>query len=253
MFPAFPSGLQTEPSHGPLPGAPGDACITLENRQIRYTLHRSRRRRTIALSIDERGLRVAAPLRAAQSAIDALLRQHAAWVIRRLGAWQDRRPPPRRWMAGEHILLHGNPVTLQTHDLDQPRLENGRLLFGPPTLPATVIEARVQAWLKQQALTCFTERCRDFSARLDLPAPEVRLSNARTRWGSCHASGRIRMNWRLVQAPMAWIDYVAAHEVAHLRQMNHSPAFWKIVATLVADYAARRAALRRDAHRYLLL
>jgi predicted metal-dependent hydrolase len=61
------------------------------------------------------------------------------------------------------------------------------------------------------------------------------------------------MNWRLIQTPQAWIDYVAAHEVAHLRQMNHSAAFWNIVATLVSDYAERRAALRRDAARYLLL
>ena len=253
MFSAPPPGLQAEPSRDPPSDAPGDACINLDNRRISYTLRRSQRR-TIALSIDERGLRVAAPLRAAQSAIDALLRRHAAWIIRSLGHWQDRRPPPRRWMAGEQILLHGLPVILQAHeDAGELRLENDRLLFGPPLLPATTIEARVLAWMRQQALACFTERCCHFSARLGLPAPQVRLSNARTRWGSCHAGGRIRMNWRLVQAPMAWIDYVAAHEVAHLQQMNHSPAFWKIVATLVDDYAARRAALRRDVHRYLLL
>jgi predicted metal-dependent hydrolase len=60
------------------------------------------------------------------------------------------------------------------------------------------------------------------------------------------------MNWRLIHLPEAWIDYVAAHEVAHLRQMNHSPAFWQTVATLVPDHRERRAALRRDAHRYLL-
>jgi predicted metal-dependent hydrolase len=61
------------------------------------------------------------------------------------------------------------------------------------------------------------------------------------------------MNWRLIQAPLTWIDYVAAHEVAHLRQMNHSRAFWLAVAALVPDYADRRAALRRDTQRYLLL
>ena len=61
------------------------------------------------------------------------------------------------------------------------------------------------------------------------------------------------MNWRLVQGPQAWIDYVAAHEVAHLRQMNHSPAFWLTVAALVPDYAERRIALRRESQHYLLL
>ncbi len=144
-------------------------------------------------------------------------------------------------------------MTLEAHaGIVLPQLEQDRLLFDPQLAPAA-IESGVRGWLKQQALACFTRRCRDYSAQLELPAPAVRLSNARTRWGSCHANGRISMNWRLVQAPMTWIDYVAAHEVAHLRQMNHSPAFWRTVEMLVADYAGRRAALRREAHRYLLL
>lgn len=228
-------------------------AIELDGRHIAYTLHRTRRRRTISLLIDERGLRVAAPLKAPQRAIDDLLRLHAVWVIRKVHDWQQKRPPPLSWVSGAQIMLYGTPVTLEAHaGIRLPQLEQDRLLFDPQLVP-TVIESGVRHWLKQQALVCFTRRCRDYSAQLALPAPTVRLSNARTRWGSCHAKGRISMNWRLVQAPTAWIDYVAAHEVAHLRQMNHSPAFWHIVAALVPDYAERRAALRREAHRYLLL
>lgn len=229
------------------------SVIDLDGQRIAYTLQRTRRRRAISLLIDERGLRVAAPLKAPQQAIDDLLRRHAAWVIRRIRDWQQKRPPPLSWVAGGHIMLYGRPVTLEARaGIVLPQLEQERLLFDPQ-LTATVIESGVRGWLKQQALACFTRRCHDYSAQLQLPAPAVRLSNARTRWGSCHAQGRISMNWRLVQAPMAWIDYVAAHEVAHLRQMNHSPAFWRTVEILVADYAERRAALRRDVHRYLLL
>ncbi len=238
----------------PLLAAPESApAIELDGQRISYTLQRTRRRRTISLLIDDRGLRVAAPLKAPQRAIDDLLRQHAAWVIRRVHDWQQKRPPLRSWVAGEQIMLYGAPVTLAAHaGIAMPQLEQDRLLFDPQLAPA-VIESGVRNWLKQQALACFTRCCHDYSAQLALPAPAVRLSNARTRWGSCHAHGRISMNWRLVQGPMAWIDYVAAHEVAHLRQMNHSPAFWLTVAGLVPDYAERRAALRREAHRYLLL
>lgn len=236
------------------PSAPESAAgIELDGHHIAYTLRRTPRRRTIALLIDDRGLRVAAPLRAPQKAIDALLQQHAAWVIRKVRDWQQKRPPPRRWAAGEQIMLHGVPVTLEARTgAAMPRLEGNRLLFDPQSTP-DAIERSVVAWLKQQALTDFARRCVAYSAQLDLPPPALRLSNARTRWGSCHASGRISMNWRLIQVPPAWIDYVAAHEVAHRRQMNHSPAFWQTVAVLVADFAQRRAALRRDAHRYLLL
>ena len=248
------TALQFElPLHAPPVPATGPA-IDLGGRRIAYTLQRTRRRRTIALLIDERGLRVAAPLKAPQHAIDALLREHAAWVIRKVQDWQQKRPPSRLWVTGERLMLYGAPITLTAHPgIRSPQLEGDRLLFGPPALAATEIETRVRDWLRQQALDLYARRCREFSAQLGLAAPAVRLSNARTRWGSCHASGRISMNWRLVQAPLPWIDYVAAHEVAHLRQMNHSRAFWRTVAELVADYAERRAALRREAHHYLLL
>lgn len=228
--------------------------IALDGQPIAYTLQRTRRRRTISLLIDERGLRVAAPLKAPQQAIDAMLYEHAAWVVRKVSDWRQQQPPPRQWRSGEQIMLYGAPVTLTAcHATHAPHLEADRLFYGPPDLAPERIVANVRDWLKRQALALYTGRCQEFSARLGLAAPLVRLSNARTRWGSCHASGRISMNWRLVQTPVAWIDYVAAHEVAHLRHMNHSPAFWQTVAALVADYAQRRAALRREAWRYLWL
>lgn len=228
--------------------------IQIGGERIAYTLRRTPRRRSIALLIDERGLRVAAPHSAPQQAIDALLLKNAAWVLRKVADWQQKRPPPRQWIPGEEIMYCGQALQLAVKaGVDAPRIEGGQLLVGPPLLAAAALESRVHNWLRRQALALYTRRCAEFSAQLGLGAPTVKLSNAKTRWGSCHASGRISMNWRLVQTPHAWIDYVAAHEVAHLRQMNHSPAFWRTVAALVPDYAQRRAALRRDAHRYLLL
>lgn len=237
------------------PADPDDRThVVLDGQRIDYALRRSPRRRSISLLIDERGLRVAAPLRAAQSAIDAVLREHQAWVVRKVGEWQAKRRPPRRWQPGEQIMYRGMTLLLAARDdADAPVHEGGWLHYGPPGLNAANIEMRVTAWLRQQALACFSACCLHYSMQLGVTAPAVRLSNARTRWGSCHAAGRISMNWRLIQAPPAWIEYVAAHEVAHLRHMNHSPAFWDAVAGLVPDHAQRRAALRRDAHRYLLL
>ena len=228
--------------------------IELGDRQVQYTLRRSPRRRSIALLVDERGLRVAAPLAAPQTAIDDLLREHAAWVLRKVGDWEQKRPPPRTWTAGEQIMYVGAALRLELQTgIESPQISGGCLLVGPPALTPKGIEGRVRTWLKRQALTLYTQRCAEYSARLGLPEPALRLSSARTRWGSCHAGGRIRMNWRLIQGPQSWIDYVAAHEVAHLREWNHSAAFWRTVALLVPDYAERRAALRRDASSYLLL
>ncbi|MEY4597733.1 MAG: hypothetical protein RLZZ445_530 [Pseudomonadota bacterium] len=234
--------------------AAAEEFIELGEQRVSYTLRRSPRRRSIALLIDERGLRVAAPLAAPQQAIDSILREHAAWVLRKVGDWQQKRPPPRNWTAGEQIMFIGQPLSLVMRSgIEAPQIDGDCLLVGPPALAPKAVETRVRNWLKRQALDLYTQRCADFSMQLGLPAPAVRLSSARTRWGSCHSSGRISINWRLIQGPQAWIDYVAAHEVAHLRQMNHSPAFWRTVGTLVADYAERRTALRRESQRYLLL
>jgi predicted metal-dependent hydrolase len=231
-----------------------EGCIELGNRHVTYILRRSPRRRSIALLIDERGLRVAAPFAAPQQAIDDLLREHATWVLRKVGDWEQKRPPLRSWIAGEQIMYVGQPLMLAVEPgVEAPQIAGSSLLVGPPALTPKSIEGRVRTWLKRQALNLYSHRCAEYSAQLGLSTPILRLSNARTRWGSCHASGRISMNWRLIQAPQEWIDYVAAHEVAHLRQMNHSAAFWRTVAMLVPDYAERRAALRRDASRYLLL
>jgi len=101
--------------------------------------------------------------------------------------------------------------------------------------------------LQQRALGLFCHRVEEFCLRLGHPVPAVGLSNARTRWGSCSSRSGIRLHWRLVHLPLALIDYVVAHEVAHLVEMNHSPRFWSVVASLYPDHVAARRALRQAA------
>jgi predicted metal-dependent hydrolase len=116
------------------------------------------------------------------------------------------------------------------------------------------VSRAVHQWLHEQALLCFEERVAHYRQLLGVNlAPKVLLSSARTRWGSCHSSGRIHLNWRLIQMPARLIDYVVAHEVAHLLEMNHSQRFWRAVGRLVPDYAERRKQLRLEGHRYLLV
>ncbi|MFN7086705.1 MAG: M48 family metallopeptidase [Burkholderiales bacterium] len=236
--------------------SPPLAQTLLAGKPVSYTLKKSRRRRSIALTIDERGLRVNAPWEAANDAIEAMLRKHAAWVLGKLAEWQERRPPPRWWRDGEILMLLGQPLKLRlADDCRGIRLEDDLLVIAAPlrTRGADVVQEAVTAWLKQQALQCFRERVAHFQPRLEVTEPEIRLSSARTRWGSCHANGRIHLNWRLVQMPLRLVDYVVAHELAHLVEMNHSPRFWKTVARVVPDHRARRTAIRTEGHRYLLL
>lgn len=216
---------------------------------VPYTIKRSGRRRSISLRIDESGLRVGAPLDASQRAIEKVLHAHGDWVLEKLREWSARAAPAAQWIDGATLMLRGEPVTLRCV-ADAPCAEiRDRLILAP----ASRTEAHVLAALRDAALACYRERVGHYCDALGLDHPEVRLSTARTRWGSCHIEGRILLNWRMIQMPMALIDYVVAHEVAHLCEMNHSRRFWAVVAKLVPDYDVRRKAIRREGHRYLVV
>jgi predicted metal-dependent hydrolase len=114
----------------------------------------------------------------------------------------------------------------------------------PPTTTEQQIKDRVQGWLQTQARRLFGERLEVYAERLGVRHSAYALSSAATRWGSCTADGKIRLNWRLVHFPMSLIDYVVAHELAHLKEMNHSPRFWDTVESIFPEFREAREQLR---------
>jgi predicted metal-dependent hydrolase len=230
-------------------------ATVIDGRAVHYILHRSHGRRRISLSVDERGLRVGAPLRASLREIETVLRDHARWVIRKLGEWSDKRAPARRWVTGETVAYLGLPLKLDVaQGARAVALAPPQLQIRAPDLSAPSISALAMHWLREQALGHFHQRIEHFRSHVILEPAGValRLSNARGRWGSCHVSGRISLSWRLIHFPQHLIDYVVVHELAHLREMNHSPRFWAVVGSVIPDYAARRREMRRESHRYLV-
>ncbi|MDD2885719.1 MAG: SprT family zinc-dependent metalloprotease [Dechloromonas sp.] len=224
--------------------------IALANGPLPYRLRRSQRR-SIGLTIDQHGLRVGAPQSARIGDIEALIRQHADWVIDKLAQWAQRaaqaqvQPPPSPGQ-GSQVFLLGQPLTvcIEAAHRRHIRIEAGQVHLA---LPATVDPRRglEMAW-RDQARQCFSERLQHYAPALGLhDAPPLRLSSARTRWGSCNSRGQIALNWRLIALPLPVIDYVVCHELAHLREMNHSPRFWAVVEQLCPDWAARRRELRQ--------
>jgi predicted metal-dependent hydrolase len=116
----------------------------------------------------------------------------------------------------------------------------------PQTATPDQIRDAVQSWLQREASRVFAERAAHFAALLGVRVKRLSLSSAATRWGSANANGSVRLHWRLIQHPLATIDYVVAHELAHLREMNHSERFWAVVRSVVPDYQEARASLRRE-------
>jgi predicted metal-dependent hydrolase len=233
------------------------ACsAVLDGQPVSYVLHRSHGRRRISLSVDERGLRIGAPLRASMREIETVLRDHARWVMRKLSEWGEKRVPGRRWVGGEILMFFGKPlqlnITTGPNSAESVAHHENTLQISTQRMQPENIAALAHTWLRTQALTDFAVRVERFRETMAVAPVDIRLSNARTRWGSCHASGRILLNWRLIQMPARLIDYVVVHELAHLHEMNHSPRFWAVVAKEIPDYAARRREIRRDALRYIV-
>ena len=220
--------------------------LVIAGQAVAYHLKRSQRR-TIGLAIDHRGLRVGAPLRARQGDIEALIRQHGQWVLDKLAVWRDRPTPGKLAVTdGTVISAVGQPLTVAFAPAGRARwqLLDDRVHLSPSaTADANQL---LEKALREKARQLFAERLAHYAPHLGVASPPLRLSSARTRWGSCSHHGGIALNWRLIFMPLAVIDYVVAHELAHLKEMNHSPRFWSVVEQLCPDWRARRLELRHQ-------
>ncbi|HEX6267092.1 MAG TPA: SprT family zinc-dependent metalloprotease [Burkholderiales bacterium] len=216
--------------------------IRLCGRWIEYRFAR-RRRRTIGISVDAGGVSVCAPLRAPWRDIEAFLKHKERWIVAKIDEWA-RLPPPAlvQGASGESLPLFGSPVTLEVSTGRRAvRREPGRLVVSAPS-PQRAAKVLV-SWLKMQALDALAPRAAHYAAHLEVAPRRVELSNARTQWGVCTEDGSIRLSWRLVHLEPALADYVVAHEVAHLVELNHSKRFWNLLARLYPDWREARERL----------
>jgi predicted metal-dependent hydrolase len=229
--------------------------IVFGEHRVAYELRRARRR-SIGFVIGSEGLSVSAPRWVAVHDVEAALREKSAWILRKLHEQRERsrRVAETRvdWRDGAVLPFLGRPMTLL---LDAGTVgavldatgDATRLQLGlPATAAPAQIRDAVQSWLQRQARRVFEERIAVFAPRLGVRVARLSLSSATTRWGSASASGAIRLNWRLVHFGLPVVDYVVIHELAHLREMNHSPAFWDVVRSVLPDYEAARTTLRRE-------
>ena len=218
---------------------------------VAYAFRRARRR-TIGLLVNDKGLSVRAPNWVAETDVQHFLQSKTTWVLAKLQAIQSRsRAPAMVWAHGAQLDYLGQPLTLSLDPAH--RFEGaGAGIQGDAlcvALPADAGPERlrdtVQAWLSEQARAHLTERLAHYAPVVGVSWTRLRLSSATTRWGSAHADGAIHLNWRLIHLAPELIDYVVVHELCHLHEMNHSPAFWRLVEAVLPDQAERRRALRR--------
>jgi predicted metal-dependent hydrolase len=221
--------------------------ITLAGEALDYRLIRARRR-TIGMEVDLTGLTVRAPRWVTLSEIEEALFERAQWIVKALAEWRGRRRDvmPREWKSGAPILYRGRELSLEVFPARRahvaPDLFNLTVLH-PRAQDESEVAELVGKWLRDEAWSLVAPRVTAYAGRITRSPPVLRLSNARSEWGSCNARGEIRLNWRLVQLPPPLAEYVVAHEVAHLVELNHSPRFWALVETLIPGHVALRREL----------
>jgi predicted metal-dependent hydrolase len=264
----------------PLPGAiaPAEFVHPQANREVRladavvaYAFTRAKRK-SIGFVIGPDGLEVRAPRWTPLHEVDAALQEKGSWILRKLQESRERQSRAHsarvQWRDGVTIPFFGQSITvvldpthgfsgrgaqLKTSDVaghvdgDAVAVEKTLHVGLPKAATPDQIRDAVQAWLMRQAAAHFKTRMNHFAPLLGVQWKKLRLSSAGTRWGSASADGSIRLNWRLIHFREPVIDYVVAHELSHLRVMDHSANFWNTVGTVVPDYQELRAQLKEDA------
>jgi predicted metal-dependent hydrolase len=223
--------------------------VLLAGQAVEFRFER-RHRRSIGIRINEHGLSVAAPMRAPWREIEGFLHEKSRWILDKLEARAAAGKPPVLFgESGESLPLHGHDVSLLVSQGKRAVNLIGTDLHVSIAEPHRrgAVRELLAKWLKSRALEMLTPRVAHYAAKVSLPPPPLKLSNARTQWGVCMASGRIRLSWRLVHLDPELADYVVAHEVAHLVELNHSERFWALVEWLYPHWREARERIERDA------
>ena len=234
-------------------GATETSTVTWGGTHLNYAIRRSaRRKKTVAVTVDPAGrILVVAPERLAVARLDALVVRKAEWIARRLRRAEGHGPAlaPREFVSGESVLYLGRHYRLKVHPNETgPARLRGGWLHVPAragTRQAAHVRAALVAWFRRHAAERLPERVEAWRAKAGVPPPRVVVADQRKRWGSCDHRGTIRLNWRIVQAPMRLVDYVVVHELVHLRHRGHGRDYWQAVGRVMPDYERRREELRQ--------
>lgn len=224
---------------------------TLPGTDIEYELVRSRRK-TLGITVyPDLRVTVRAPKRVRAAEIESLLRERTSWIRKQLERFAENPPPPEiSYSSGETHYVLGQPYQLQVIAAKRNRVELNEdylILYVSDASDAELREKTVKKWYRKQAKDFFEERLQALFPvveHLDIPYPEIRVKDMKTRWGSCSGiAARINLNMRMMQVPVAYIDYVIIHELCHFIQRNHSKAYYDLLASVLPEWKTLRKEL----------
>ena len=229
---------------------------------IDYEVRRSKRRRkTVQITVDGGGVRVAAPMTTADGELRAIVRRRAPWIISHASR-MSLEAAPKRFVSGETLPYLGRNVRMIVTRADvrspEVRFDHWRFRVAVPQSVddeerSERIRRAVVGWYQARAAERLPAGVERWWPRLGRgPKPRVLIRDQRQRWGSCAPDGTLRFNWRAMMLEPALIEYIVVHELAHLTHQNHSADFWDLVSSAIPDALGQRRRLR-EAGRVLAL
>jgi predicted metal-dependent hydrolase len=230
--------------------------------RIPYEVVVSQRRATVGIQVYlDRRVVVHTPGRVPARQVEQIVCSKAPWILKQLAAVEASHLPPRRFTSGEVFPCLGQsyPLELRWDDGTKPlaQLVGNNLVVWLPAYTGAeqqgpAVRAALEAWYMAQARELLPGRVAPFCQLVGRQPARVSVRSPQLSWGSCASNGNINLNWRLVMAPLPVVDYVAAHEVCHLREHNHSAAFWELVGKVLPGYREHKEWLRVNGQRLAL-
>lgn len=242
--------------------------ISVDGTSIPFQLVRVARRKNVHVLVDDDGsVSVRAPWRFSLELAQDAIAEHQHWVLKRLRSAAESRRRRPALVSGSELPLLDERLTLKIMVNAQlsllpaadpcsgscgQRIESlarrdgtvfrnrQRLCVELHSLKPGVVRELLEVWFRQRAAERLPDRLNKLAQRLGVEPVRVQIRAQKSRWGSCSSAGDISLNWRLVLLPLKLADYVLVHELCHLRHMDHSRDFWRLVASLIPDYSKRR-------------
>ena len=189
------------------------------------------------IDVDIRGVTVVLP-EGSSTEPETLLAENAAWVVEKQRKYDSYREqiPERHFEAGETFPYMGEEYEVIVEQRPASDIDGEKLRLAEHHVKQTSVKRALETLYRRKARETFEERAEHYSAKMNVEYEQIEIRNQRTKWGSCSSTGTLGLNWRLMMAPPDIIDYIVVHELAHLREPNHSDSFWSLLAEFLPDY-----------------
>ena len=221
--------------------------VTFGNSKIKYRVKKTPRRKTTQIMVDRSGVQVISPSKKNEKQIEELVKTHSKWIYKKQLLAKEEKLVKITFENGSRLPFLGKNYLLEvkkTKSTESFRFRNGKFFARINKTSKPKIQKLYIEWSKKKAIPILTKSVKKYSKKIGVEPGKIAIKNQKNRWGSLSKKGTINFNQNLIRAPPKIVDYIAAHEVCHLKIPNHSQVYWRLLGSVMPDYKERKEWLR---------